>query len=64
MGLIKKICHSIKENIEKEMQTSKQPITNLTIRKIAENTITFFVWKNKNKRPLVKATVFDESIDK
>lgn len=63
MGLIKKICYSIKENIEKEMQQSSAPITNLTIRKIAENTITFYIWKNKNKRPLVKATVFDEKID-
>lgn len=62
MGLIKKICYSIKENIEKEMAQSHQPITNQTIRKIAENTITFFIWKNKNKRPLVKATVFDEKI--
>ncbi len=64
ISLIKKIGYSIKENIEREMQKSKQQITNQTIRKIAENTITFFVWKNKNKRPLVKATVFDESISK
>lgn len=63
MALIKKICYSIKENIEKEMNQSSTPITNFTIRKIAENTITFYIWKNKNKRPMVKATVFDEKID-
>jgi ribonuclease J len=34
-------------------------INNNEIRKIAENTTEFFIWKNKKKRPLVRTTVFD-----
>jgi hypothetical protein len=34
-------------------------INNNEIRKIAENTTEFFVWKNKKKKPLVRTTVFD-----
>jgi hypothetical protein len=34
-------------------------INNNEIRKIAENTTEFFIWKNKKKKPLVRTTVFD-----
>jgi hypothetical protein len=34
-------------------------INNNEIRRIAENTVGFFIWKNKKKKPLVRTTVFD-----
>ncbi len=57
--LIKKISYSIKENIEKEIASNQQQIDDEKIKKIIENTILFFVWKNKNKKPLVRVCIFD-----
>jgi ribonuclease J len=57
--LITKIAYSVKENIEKSMHAKNYPINNNEIRKIAEHTTEFFVWKNKKKKPLVRTTIFD-----
>lgn len=57
--LITKIAYSIKENVESAMQRMHHVINNNEIRKIAENTTEYFIWKNKKKHPLVRTTVFD-----
>ncbi|MDR2823427.1 MAG: ribonuclease J [Mycoplasmataceae bacterium] len=57
--LITKIAYSIKDNVESAMIKRDHNINNNEIRKIAENTTEFFIWKNKKKRPLVRTTVFD-----
>jgi ribonuclease J len=57
--LIAKIAYSIRDNVEDMMKKINHNINNSEIRKIAENTTEFFVWKNKKKRPLVRTTVFD-----
>lgn len=57
--LITKIAYSIKENVESAMQRMSHIINNNEIRKIAENTTEYFIWKNKKKHPLVRTTVFD-----
>jgi hypothetical protein len=45
--------------VESAMNKLHHNINNSEIRKIAENTTEFFIWKNKRKRPLVRTTVFD-----
>ncbi|MDR3163766.1 MAG: ribonuclease J [Mycoplasmataceae bacterium] len=57
--LIAKIAYSIRDNVESAMNKLHHNINNSEIRKIAENTTEFFIWKNKRKRPLVRTTVFD-----
>ena len=59
INLLHKIEYSIRDNIELEMSKNQKPIDNLKIRKIAEQTITYFIYKNKHKRPLVQTTIFD-----
>lgn len=63
MSLVKKICYSIKENIEKQMAKSPKPLNNLQIRKIVSETVSYFIWINKHKKPLIRSTIFDESTD-
>lgn len=60
LPLICKLSYAIKENIEAEMKKLSAPINNFNIRKITENTIDYYIWKNKHKKPLVRVTVFDE----
>ncbi|MDR1234992.1 MAG: ribonuclease J [Mycoplasmataceae bacterium] len=57
--LITKIAYSIKDNVEAAMKRKDYNINNNEIRRIAENTTGFFIWKNKKKKPLVRTTVFD-----
>lgn len=57
--LISKIAYSIKENIEKNMNQTNEPINSNSIRKIVENTTDYFIWKNKKKHPLIRTTIFD-----
>jgi hypothetical protein len=45
--------------VENAMQRMHHIINNNEIRKIAENTTEYFIWKNKKKHPLVRTTVFD-----
>jgi hypothetical protein len=45
--------------VENAMNRRDHTINNNEIRRIAENTTEFFVWKNKKKKPLVRTTVFD-----
>ena len=61
MSLVKKICYSIKENIEKQMAKSPKPLNNLQIRKIVNETVSYFVWINKHKKPIIRSTIFDEN---
>ena len=62
ISLIKKISYSIKESLEKVMKNNNQQIDDATIKKTVENTILFFVWKNKNKKPLVRVCIFDKKL--
>ena len=59
INLLHKIEYSIRDNIESEMSKNPKPIDNLKIRKIVEQTITYFIYKNKHKKPLVQTTIFD-----
>lgn len=59
INLLHKIEYSIRDNIELEMSKNPKPIDNLKIRKIVEQTITYFIYKNKHKKPLVQTTIFD-----
>lgn len=60
LSLISKISYALRDDIEAEMKKNVRPINNLIIRKIAENTVGYYIWKNKNKKPLVRVTVFDK----
>ena len=59
INLLHKIEYSIRDNIELEMNKNLKVIDNLRIRKIVEQTITYFIYKNKHKRPLVQTSIFD-----
>lgn len=59
INLLHKIEYSIRDNVETEMSKNPKPIDNLKIRKIVEQTITYFIYKNKHKKPLVQTTIFD-----
>ena len=43
ISLVKKICYSIKENLEKQMTKIAKPLNNLQIRKIVSETISYFI---------------------
>ncbi|MDR2568325.1 MAG: ribonuclease J [Mycoplasmataceae bacterium] len=60
-SLITKIAYSVKETIEQYMNELPQgrTIENGDIRKIAEKTAEYFIWRNKKKKPLIRVTSFD-----
>ena len=59
-GLIIKMTHMIKDEIQQEMNNSNRIITNNDIRLISERIIQTLVWRNKKKKPIVRVTVFDK----
>ncbi len=60
ISMISKIAFSIKDAIEKEMQDSREELSNEKIKEICKNVSKYFVWKNKKSNPLIVSTIFEK----
>ncbi|MGL5246194.1 MAG: ribonuclease J [Mycoplasmoidaceae bacterium] len=61
IGMISKIAFTIREEIEKEMETINSEISNEKIEDITKNIAKYFIWKNKKVNPLIVVTIFEKN---